>query len=96
MVASCGALSMRADTITQSAPGSRTRCCAEASWQNRAQTRSSFAGMAFCVGPAGGSQARRRPVAPFANRFAGSMFATSITRIMCGRSSPGHGGSFAH
>ena len=35
-------------------------------------------------------------MAPFANRFAGSTFATSITRIMCGRSSPGQGGSFGH
>ena len=35
-------------------------------------------------------------MAPFANRLAGSMFATSITRIRCGFSSPGHGGSFAH
>ena len=35
-------------------------------------------------------------MAPFANRFSGSMFATGITRIMWGRSSPGQGRSFAH
>ena len=96
MVASCGALSIRTVTSTQSVPGSRTRCSAEASWQNRAQMRSSLAGTGLWPRKAEGSQERRRPVAPFANRFAGSMFASSITRIACGRSSPGHGGSFAH
>ena len=96
MVASFGADSIRGTTSTQSVLGSRTRFAAADSWQNLAATCSSFAGTALWPRETGGSQERSRPVAPFANRFAGSMFATSITRIRCGRSSPGQGGSFGH
>ena len=95
-VDSCGAASITAVTSTQSTCGRRTRCSAEDSWQNRAQRRSSFAGIGLRPPAAAGSQERSRPVAPFANRVSGSTFATSITRIMCGRSFPGHGGSRAH